>query len=601
MQRTHKMPFGAELTGDGVRFSLWAPSAASVTTCTDGREVEMTRDDDGWHRLQLPGAGAGTLYRYRIDKELLVPDPASRFQPQDVEGPSMVVDPAAFSWGDGDWKGRPWEETVLYEAHVGTATPEGTFAGLAGKLEHLRRLGVTALELLPIADFPGSRNWGYDGVLHYAPDHAYGTPDDLKRLVDRAHQLGIMIFLDVVYNHFGPSGNYLSSYANNFFTERHRTLWGAGINYDGDAAETVRDYFVHNALYWLEEFHLDGLRFDAVHAIADDSKTHFIGELARRIRSALPRRHVHLVLENNANQARWLERDAAGAPAMHTAQWNDDFHHAWHRLLTSETDGYYGDYDDPLAHLGRCLAEGFAYQGEPSRHDGIARGEPSAHLPPSAFVSFLQNHDQIGNRAFGERLAALAAPAKLALARATLLLSPQIPLLFMGEEWQASAPFQYFVDFSDAELAAAVRDGRRKEFAVFGAFNDAAAAIAIPDPTSSPAFEHSCLDWRETERSPHKETLDATRELLGIRREVIMPLIATEFLGASWARPSPDGLDVVWRFRAGHLRLVANIGETALKIPPSPTGRVIWSNVPIAPGRDIDLTAWTGAMLLSRS
>lgn len=330
MHRAHTMPFGARITERGVEFSLWAPSVREVTLLIDGAERPMAAAAEGWHRLLDPQARPGSLYRYRIEGGLSIPDPASRFQPDDIDGPSQVVDPAAFIWSDGDWRGRPWEEAVLYEAHVGTATPEGTFAALTAKLDHLRDLGITALELLPVADFPGNRGWGYDGVLHYAPDHAYGTPDDLKRLVDEAHRRGIMMFLDVVYNHFGPSGNYLPNYAASFFTERHETAWGAGINFDGEAAAVVRDYFVHNALYWLEEFHFDGLRLDAVHAIADDSSRHVIGELAERVRAGLPGREIHLVLENAANEARWLERDETGRPRLHNAQWTDDTHHAWH-------------------------------------------------------------------------------------------------------------------------------------------------------------------------------------------------------------------------------------------------------------------------------
>lgn len=600
MRRAHKMPFGAQVTDEEVRFSLWAPSASTVTLHLGDRRQGMTREKGGWHRITCPGVAAGASYRFSIDNDLQIPDPASRFQPSDVDGPSVVVDPEAFAWSDGDWNGLAWEETVLYEAHVGTATPEGTFAALTLKLDHLRDLGVTALELLPIADFPGDRGWGYDGVLHYAPDHAYGSPDDLKRLIDEAHRRGIMVFLDVVYNHFGPSGNYLPVYAESFFTERHQTLWGAGIAYDGDAAHVVRDYFIHNALYWLEEYHFDGLRFDAVHAIADDSHTHFIAALAERIRTSLPERRVHLVLENNANEVRWLERDDSQSPLLHTAQWNDDIHHAWHRLLTGEVEGYYADYEEPVRHLGRCLAEGFAYQGEVSAHDGIARGEPSAHLPPSAFVSFLQNHDQVGNRAFGERIGALAEPAKLALARAGLLLSPQIPLLFMGEEWNASTPFQYFVDFADPELSTAIREGRRREFGGFGAYADEAAQDSIPDPTSEETFAQSRLDWSEIDQRPHQEVLTQTRDLLRIRRETITPIAASTFEGAAWERPTPEAVDVQWRFAAGSLRFIANFGQDEVHVGRSPDDTVVWASRSLAAGDEMILTSWTGAMLMSR-
>lgn len=595
MRRVHTMPFGAGIAEGAVQFSLWAPSAPKVTVLIDGAERPMNAEADGWHRLTDPQARPGSRYRYRIADGLAIPDPASRFQPDDIDGPSLVVDPAAFAWTDGDWRGRPWEEAVIYEAHVGTATPEGTFAALAAKLDHLAELGITALELLPVADFPGDRGWGYDGVLHYAPDHAYGAPDDLKRLVDAAHRRGIMVLLDVVYNHFGPSGNYLPTYAASFFTERHQTLWGAGINFDGDAAAVVRDYFVHNALYWLEEYHFDGLRLDAVHAIADDSSRHVIGELAERVREGLPGRDIHLVLENAANEARWLERDASGRPKLHSAQWTDDTHHAWHRLLTGETDGYYADYDDPVGLLGRCLAEGFAYQGEFSAHEGAVRGEASGHLPPSAFVNFLQNHDQVGNRAQGERLGALADPAKLALARAGLLLSPQIPMLFMGEEWQASTPFQYFVDFADPDLSRAVRDGRRREFGGFGAF----AGEAVPDPTDPQTFLRSRLDWSEIARAPHADVLAETKALLRLRRERVAPLTKTRFFGGEAQRPTPDTLDVRWSFAGGSLRFIAHFGGGEAVLDDAEAADRIWASPGIETGDRLRLQAWTGAFLVS--
>jgi maltooligosyltrehalose trehalohydrolase len=588
------MPFGPRLSSEGVEFRLWAPSAANIRLWTPERDLEMAADD-GWHRLFVDGARAGQIYRFKLSNGQLVPDPASRFQPDDIDGPSQVLDPSTYAWSDGDWAGRCWEEAVIYEAHVGTATPEGSFAALADKLDQLRDLGITAVELMPVADFPGSRSWGYDGVLHYAPDHAYGSPDELKALVDRAHRLGIMMILDVVYNHFGPSGNHLPAYAETFFTERHQTLWGAGINFDGSASGVVRDYFVHNALYWLEEYHFDGLRFDAVHAIADESQQHFIAELASRIRTALPDRHVHLILENNANEARWLEREG-GSPVLHTAQWNDDIHHAWHRLATGEADGYYRDYDDPVGRLGRCLAEGFAYQGEISEHDGKPRGEPSTHLPPSAFVAFLQNHDQIGNRAFGERIDRLAPPDRLALARAGLLLSPQIPMIFMGEEWAASAPFQYFVDFTDTQLSQAVREGRRREFAGFGVFADEAARERIPDPTSRETVIRSTLDWAEAANPPHRDILDQTRELLRIRQESIVPLLASRYEGASWSRPEKDVLDVRWTFAAGTLRFLANFGETQIDLP-TEGGTPLWTSADVMATESITLRPWTGAML----
>ena len=602
MQRFHPMPFGAEITDAGVRFALWAPTAREVALVVDGAEHPMAEAENGWHRLVTPKARAGSRYQYRINGDLLVPDPASRFQPEDVSGPSLVVDPRTYEWSDEGWTGRPWEETVLYEVHVGTATPEGTYAGLGAKLEELRDLGVTAVELMPLSDFPGRRNWGYDGVLPFAPDSAYGTPEDLKAFVERAHALGLMVFIDVVYNHFGPAGNYLHAYAETFFTDRHKTPWGAGINFDGADGRPVRDFFFHNTLYWLEEFHVDGLRFDAVHAILDDSEPHIIAEIAERARAALPGREVHLVLENEANQARWLERKQDGRPTLHTAQWADDIHNAWHPLMTGESEGYYEDFaDKPLEHLGRALAEGFSYQGDPSKHQGGARrGEPSGHLPPSAFVAFLQNHDQTGNRAFGERLSHLVAPERLALARAGLLLSPQVPMLYMGEEWAASTPFLYFVDFSgDEALSKAVREGRRREFAKFTSFSEGGGQ-QVPDPTSEDTFRRSILQWDEISRPPHAEARSEVQGLLRLRQDEVVPLTKTAFLGASRELPQSGGLDVTWRFAAGTLRFAANFGDSPMEFDGGDRGQVIWASPSAnhASGR-LRLPSWSGVFLKS--
>ncbi|KAB1073055.1 malto-oligosyltrehalose trehalohydrolase [Methylobacterium planeticum] len=597
MRRAHTMAFGSELSGTGARFALWAPTARDVTLVVDGADHALPEAGEGWRRAEVPGVRAGARYGFRIDSDLVVPDPASRFQPDDVSGLSELVDPAAYRWGDAAWTGRPFEEAVIYELHVGTATPEGTYAGLEARLAALRDLGVTAIELLPIADFKGTRNWGYDGVLPYAPDAAYGRPEDLKRLIDRAHALGLMVFLDAVYNHFGPAGNYLHAYARTFFTERHQTPWGAGINFDGaESGHVVRQYFLQNALYWLEEYHFDGLRFDAVHAILDDSERHFLAELGETVRARLPNRHVHLILENEANQARWLERDARGTPLQHDAQWADDLHHCWHVLLTGEDAGYYESFaDKPVEHLARCLSEGFAYQGEPFKTLGDhPRGEPSAHLPPSAFVTFLQNHDQVGNRALGERLSQLADPAQLDLARAGLLLAPQIPMLWMGEEWSASTPFLFFVDFApDAALNKAVREGRRREFKSFAAFADDTSVI--PDPTEEKTFRDSKLDWSERERSPHREVLAETTRLLALRREHVVPLTKTAYRGAAATLPRPDVVDCTWRFAGGTLRFVANLGTREFGIDPG-AARTVWTNAP-DPARA--LPAWTGLFLTS--
>ncbi len=471
------MPFGAELRPDGVAFRLWAPSQPAAAVVVDGLERPLERREDGWFERVVAEARAGSRYAFSFPGvDLRVPDPASRYQPDGAHGASQVIDPGTYSWRQTGWRGRPWHEIVLYELHLGTFTAQGTYAAAAARLPDLAELGVTAVELMPLAQPAGARNWGYDGVLPFAPQHVYGRPDDLKAFIDAAHALGLAVFLDVVYNHFGPEGNYLHLLAEPFFTDRHRTPWGAAIDVEGERAGTVREFFVQNALYWLREYRFDGLRLDAVHEIHDGSPRPFLDELAARVRAAAgPERHVHLVLENDANQARWLDR--------YDAQWNDDAHHALHVLLTGERDGYYGDYArQPARLLARALAEGFAYQGEPSPHrGGAARGEVSAGLPPTAFVDFAQNHDQIGNRAFGERISALAPLAAVHAAAAVLLLAPAIPLLFMGEEWAASTPFLFFSDFGP-ELATAVTEGRRREFAAWRAFSRSGRARAHPRP-----------------------------------------------------------------------------------------------------------------------
>jgi malto-oligosyltrehalose trehalohydrolase len=476
-----------------------------------------------------------------------VPDPASRSNPWDPQGPSVLVDPRAHEWRDGDWRGRPWNEAVVYELHIGTFTPDGTFAAAIGMLDHLARVGVTALEIMPVADFPGARNWGYDGVLPYAPDSAYGAPEDFKRLIEEAHGRGLMVLLDVVYNHFGPEGNQLNRYAPQFFTEAHQTPWGAAINFDGKDSGVVRDFFIHNALYWVEEFHLDGLRLDAVHAIHDDSPTHIVREIARALIDGPGRdRHVHLVLENERNDPALLDR---GAPHA-TAQWNDPWHHCAHVLCTGETSGYYGHFTRDTARLlARSFAHGF-----------------SESLPAIAFMPFLQNHDQVGNRAMGERLALLAPPEALRLAQAALLLAPQVPLLFMGEEIGAKTPFLFFCDFH-GDLAGAVREGRRKEFAAFPEFAAEEARARIPDPNSADAFLASKIDWDNANAG----SLARFAALLALRREHIVPRLDDATRTAHFDATAPGGVMVDWTLADGaRLHLRANFSAEAAPMESAP-------------------------------
>ncbi|MEW6638391.1 MAG: malto-oligosyltrehalose trehalohydrolase [Actinomycetota bacterium] len=599
MIRRHRLPLGAEYLGDGrTSFSLWAPAARDVELVLEGDARRMERGEDGVFSLTA-GARPGARYRYRIDGETEVPDPASRFQPEDVHGPSAVVDPAAFDWSDEGWKGRPWHEAVVYELHVGAFSPEGTFEGVRERLDELARLGVTAIELMPLSDFPGARNWGYDGVLPYAPDSSYGTPEDLKRLVQAAHGRDIMVLLDVVYNHFGPEGNYLYAYAPRFFTERHETPWGAAVNFDDADSEMVREFFVHNALYWIEEYGFDGLRLDAVHAIKDDSERHFLVELAERVRRGPGReRHVHLVLENEENQASLLRRTGEGRN-LYDAQWNDDVHHALHVALTGEGAAYYADYADaPVRHLGRCLAEGFAYQGDPSRHRGDRRGEPSADLSPPAFIAFLQNHDQIGNRAFGERISELAAPEAVRAASAIYLLSPQVPMIFMGEEWAASSPFLFFCDF-EGDLAHLVTEGRREEFAKFPEFSDPKTRERIPDPSAAGTFEASRLDWAERGDPEHAAWLDLYRELLALRRERIAPRLAGVPGGeARYRLVGERGVRVQWTLGDGSLlTLLANLGPDRLGGFEQGMGELLYATEGATAG-ERELPGWSVAWYL---
>lgn len=547
----HRMPYGAKPLGDGkVRFRLWAPDMDAVSIeCDDGHTSTMRSLDDGWFEC-VCAAEPGTGYRFRLRDDLAVPDPASRLQRGgDVHGYSVVVDPKAYAWRHDHWQGRPWRETVLYELHVGAF---GGFSGVRDALPRLAALGVTAIELMPIAEFAGERNWGYDGVLPFAPAAAYGTPDELKAMIDEAHGMGLMVFLDVVYNHFGPEGNYLGAYASPFFEGDTPTPWGASV---GVSTPQVGDYFVHNALYWLDEYRFDGLRFDAVHAIGNPA---WLGSLAARVRAAVgPERHVHLVLENEANQAHLL------GPGRFDAQWNDDFHNAMHVLLTDESEGYYAHYRPPMEKLLRSLREGFAFQGEAM--GAKRRGEPSGHLPAARFVNFLQNHDQVGNRALGDRLTTLVPPETMEAALALLLLAPFVPMLFMGEEWGSRTPFLFFTDFPDEALRKAVREGRRKEFEGFTGFS----GEDIPDPGLEDTFLRS-IPERDLARDEERREL--VRELIAVRQEHVSPHIDE----ARGLRAEPLGeraFVAAWSLGGRTLTLFVNLGDTdvTLERPPSPS------------------------------
>ena len=585
MRRHHPLPFGAEPGPDGVRFRLWAPRATTVLLSLEGPgrtgTVAMSPEGGGWFSLVTDRAGPGTRYRYVVDG-MAFPDPASRFQPDGVHAASEIVDPQAYQWRDAGWAGRKWEEIVLYELHLGTFSETGDCAGAARHLDYLCSLGVTAVELMPVGAFPGRRNWGYDGVSWYAPAACYGRPEDLKGLIEACHLRGLAVILDVVYNHFGPEGNYLTAIAPDFFTDRHHTPWGAAINYDGPNSRPVRDFAIDNALYWLEEFQCDGLRLDAVHAIADDSEPDIITEIADTVRRRITGREVHLILENDRNEARSLMRRGAH-PIRYTAQWNDDLHHILHVLVTGQTSGYYADVaDNPVAMLARSLATGFAFQGEPSPYrGGKPRGEPSGELPATAFVSFLQNHDQIGNTPFGIRITERASDAIVHAAVATILLAPQIPLLFMGEEWASSRPFAFFCDLSPP-LDEAVRQGRRREFAQFPEFAAPAMQATIPDPTAVTTFELSRLDWSEREEGMHAVWLDRYRRLLAIRHREIVPLLAGIEPGGTYQALGSAGLRVEWRFNGGaRLVLLANFGDQPVALTALADGRLLYSTADI--------------------
>lgn len=570
--------FGPLILETSVEFRLWAPLVDHVSLrIKDSEPWPLARTEDGWHRCRVAGVGPGAHYQFLLPDGSEVPDPGSRYQPQDVHSFSEVVGVKSYEWRTLGWLGRPWEESVIYELHIGSFTAEGTFRAAIERLDHLVGLGVTAIQIMPVADFPGRYNWGYDGVLPYAPDSNYGRPEEFMALVDAAHERGVSVFLDVVYNHFGPDGNYVPLYAP-LFTEHHKTPWGNGINYDGDGSTTIREFVVQNAIYWIMEFRLDGLRLDAVHAIKDDSEEHLLHELSRRVRAAAAGRHVHLIVENEDNDSDLLRRDGNGRPSRFTAQWNDDVHHVLHIAATGETFGYYQDYTQDYGKVGRALAEGFVFQGEHMPYRGKNRGMPSTGLPSTAFISFIQNHDQIGNRALGDRMVTYRPLEPVKAVIAIYLLSPQIPMLFMGEEWGAREPFPYFCDF-DEDVNEKVRKGRREELSRLPGFD----AEDLPDPTARSTFEAAKLNWSELDGTTASEMLAFYKSLLALRHEQIVPLLkgTGNTSGSFSLKGSVTAVD--WTLASGSkLRLVANLSDEPAKFLPLPADEHLFVLGPVS-------------------
>jgi maltooligosyltrehalose trehalohydrolase len=511
--------FGVLPEADGARVRVHASSARSIDLVLEqgarSQAVPLTRVDERTFEAFVPGLGAGTMYRLCLDGGDTLPDPASRFQPNGVHGASEVIDPHTFEWTDRAWPGAE-DDLVIYELHVGTFSPAGTFAGARARLPEIVDLGVTAIELMPVAEFPGGRNWGYDGAALFAPSARYGRPDDLRALVDAAHAAGIAVILDVVYNHLGPDGAYVCRFYPRFFNPSRESPWGAAVNLDGEGSDDVRAFLIENALHWVHEYHFDGLRLDATHAVLDDSPRHFVAELASIVRHSAGRRRTLVTAEDHRNLAVMLRRgDEAGWNL--DGVWADDFHHHVRRLLAGDAESYFADYSGSSADLAATITRGWFYAGQRSIVSGQPRGTDPAGIPARKFIFCLQNHDQIGNRPFGERLHHQVPLAAYRAASALLLLAPETPLLFMGQEWAASTPFLYFTDHH-AALGRDVTAGRRREFRAFRAFRDAAARHRIPDPQARETFEASRLNWVERADEPHASTVRLYRALLSLRR-----------------------------------------------------------------------------------
>jgi maltooligosyltrehalose trehalohydrolase len=521
-----RLPVGAEvLPGGGVHFRVWAPRRAEVSVVTTGdarrgttgepQTVALGREADGYFSGTVSAAADGTLYRFRLDTDDdLYPDPASRFQPEGPHGPSMVVDPTKFDWTDAGWPGVKIEGQIIYEMHVGTFTRAGTWAAATAELEELAEVGITVIEVMPVSEFPGRFGWGYDGVDWYAPTRLYGEPDDFRRFVDRAHGVGIGVILDVVYNHFGPDGNYLKQFSEDYFSDRHTTEWGEAINYDGEGAGPVREFAICNAGYWIDEYHLDGLRLDATQNVYDDSGEHILAALTRRAREAAGRRDLIVVAENEPQQTNLVRPPERGGYGM-DGLWNDDFHHSAMVVLSGRNEAYYTDYLGRAQEFVSAVKYGYLYQGQRYKWQRQRRGAPALDVKPASFVTFIQNHDQIANTATGERAHRLTSPGQLRAMTALVLLAPGTPMLFMGQEFAASAPFLYFADHGP-ELAELVCKGRAEFITQFRSYATPEAQAMLDNPCAIETFEKCKLDLTERER--HRQVYDLHRDLLKLRR-----------------------------------------------------------------------------------
>lgn len=549
------------------KFDVWAPGHENVDLLLDNgaRRLPMEKGERGWRSLEVAGVGPGTRYQFSIEGGPPRPDPRSPWQPDGPDGPSAVVDHRAFNWSDQAWRGTPLSQAVIYEAHLGTFSAEGTFDGVIAHLAHLVNLGVNAIELLPVAEAGGQRGWGYDGVDLWAPHHAYGGPDGLRRLVDACHRQKIAVVLDVVYNHLGPAGNYLSEFGP-YFTDQYRTPWGSAVNVDGPGSYGVRDFVISNALMWLRDYHVDGLRLDAVHAIFDESALHIMEELSTAVDDLASQmgRQLWLIAECDRNDPRLTRRREQHGYGI-SAAWDDDFHHALHTVLTGEKGGYYADFGS-IGQLAKVFTDAYVYDGAFSELRQRAHGRPAPDLPGWSFVVALQNHDQVGNRAFGERTSHLLGPDELKVGAALLLLSPFVPLLFQGEEWGASTFFQYFTDHQDPDLGRAVTEGRRKEHA--GQPGEPGQA---PDPQELETFARSKLDWSELAREPHRSLFEWHRQLIALRTR-------EPELGSDDRKSVGTNFDEQARWlvvRRGHFSIATNLASTAQPVPLEGAGQVV--------------------------